>query len=209
MVEIVSKERVPELNLEQTKEQVKALQDKIEAQGGFEEGERELKNLLTEKLEALEGSTSSGKKFEKWDKEGAKKYLETIKDKSRGQIRNDRTGISAIQVLLGVKPDWILGKRTKSAVKKFQKKNGLAPDWKPWPNTVKALLWLKVDNKKTSEKKNEPKVEEKSDWKKTIKDDEWNVYEWTVGEDGKFKDGTYTRNDGKKYTVKNGDMTPQ
>ncbi len=202
-VETVEKE------LEDAKKKLNELLDEIKDSGvtlswdkeKIDELKKERDKLQAE-LSELKGwvSSSSSEKFWKKDKEAAKQYLEQIKDKSwNNMVKEGKKWISAVQIMLWVNPDWILGRRTKAAVRKFQKANKLRPaDWLPWPKTINAILWFKVAD---STEKNDKWV--KGSKEKTISDENW-VFVWEVDDKGKHLTGEYTAKDCTKIKIKNG-----
>lgn len=102
------------------------------------------KQLDTDKQDKPE---SQGDVFGKEDRQAARDYLTTIKDKSRWDLQQyGRKWISAVQVLLSEKGlfnwkiDWYLGPITKKAVREFQDSVGIHRDGGPGPETMNKLL---------------------------------------------------------------------
>lgn len=105
-----------------------------------------------------------------------KKYLDSIKDKEYSELKSQNTSawIMSVQIALSStgydvgKIDWILRNKwavssnTVEAIIRFQKDNGLKPDWQPGSKTIKKLLeklWNTQDWNK--EKKDQIVKEEK------------------------------------------------
>ena len=208
---------MPEINKERSKEDIQKALDDVQKQlndlyDTINKQEYRTKEQ-TKKLEELEKQEDDLKKelgLKKWaspessesldmSKDDAIKYLESIKDKSWGDLsREGRNWIAAVQVVLKDKGytvwkiDWYLGRgrsKTRRAVKAFQRANGLRVDWKPWTKTINSLL-----GNVYKENKKEEKVQDEVD-------KEWGKFTWTK-RDGRPRDWTYTDKDGEKYTVK-------
>ena len=99
-----------------------------------------------------------------YDMNAVKAYLESIKDKSWGDLvkTNSRTVILAVQIALEVLGKdvgtidgvlWTYGKdsQTKKAIRAFQSENWLTPNWAPGKDTLNVLVWKLSDelNKST------------------------------------------------------------
>ncbi len=220
---------VVEKDLQETRDALEALIKKINDQwyqeGGDEEKIKELEKTeedLKRELEGLMGWVSSSSKEKKgWKEklgemsyEEALSYLWEIKDYTWSQLlKEDRKWIMAVQVVLKNKwydevwkIDWYYGKRTKAWVKKFQEDAGFTwkdLDWLPWSKTINAILW-NWTGKKTGEAWGE---DVRETWEeKTVKDEEWNTFVWTVDKDGNPLTGTYKMKDGTEYKVKDGNI---
>lgn len=224
MVETANDKEVSELTLEEAKKQLSDLEAKVEKQGMWEEGERQKRKVLKDRVEELENlkwsvSHKSSEIFWENDADAAKNYLQQIKDKSWSDLNKEgQKWISAVQVVLKdkwYKPwkvDWNLGRRrsrTRAAVREFQRKEGLRQDWKPWTKTINALLGtksIKTEKWAVTDMWDGIKMEKKDNWEVKITYDDWTVYEWTVDSNGKYKDGTYTKKGGNPHAIKNGEM---
>ena len=112
----------------------------------------------------------------KYNLDLVKRYLDLIKDKEYSELKSQNTSawIMSVQIALSStgydvgKIDWILRNKwavssnTVEAIIRFQKDNGLKPDWQPGSKTIKKLLeklWNTQDWNK--EKKDQIVKEEK------------------------------------------------
>jgi len=214
--------------LDQVQKDLKELYDTVNKQE-YKTGEQTKKMEELEKQEEdlkkeLEGSKGSDSSESlNMSKDEAIKYLESIKDKTWGEMSKERKKwITAVQVVLKDKwydpwtIDWILGKgksKTRKAVKKFQKDAGFKwkdIDWKPGPKTIKALLGEKSSDSKENEKKDkkDESGENKADETKTETDSENKSFTWTY-KDGKPDNWTFVDKDGTKWKVENGEVTEE
>ena len=204
---------------------IKKINDQWYQEEGDEEKIKELEKTeeeLKKELESLMGWVSSSsheksegsEKFEGMSYEEALNYLWEIKDYTWDQlVKENRKRITAVQIVLKNKwykevwkIDWYYGKRTKAWVKKFQKDVWFTwkdLDWLPWSKTINAILWNWAS--KNADETGEKDVTQ--EWEeKTVKDDEWNTFVWTVDENGKPLNGTYKMKDGTEYKVKDGNI---
>lgn len=212
-----------EKNLESTVEkkpediqnELDALYNEVNKRWHWEKWEREKAEDLEKQLEDLKKWISKeSKESLNMSKDEAIKYLESIKDKSWGDLNKEgRKWIAAVQVVLKDKGysvwkiDWYLGRRrskTRTAIREFQRSAGLKlVDGKPWKQTINALLGKKVDNNDQSKNKTDGGSQSKESsvtyW--TGKDKDWNTFDWEY-KDGKPWNGTYTATDGTKYQFK-------
>ena len=148
-----------------------------------------VKQKIKSELDALKVEPFYKIEENNWEKrvdynmDTVKSYLESLKWLSIGKIREKWSAwVMAVQIALESqgydvwKIDWMLGNRTKAAVRLFQEKEGIKVDWDPGPETIWKLLenlgWLVSEQEEWEDKEWKKEWEDK-EWKKEWEDKEW------------------------------------